>query len=209
MSVDWPPALHVWPRGLALDYPGAEPLSLGVVQGGDGDGVGGGQKLSEPLSEHPGLGPGGAAWVMVTQRVLHVCGSACGAPGRECHPPASPFGDGSKSTEEGDAHPPIPPSAWAGSRGGGTGPAPATAGFQPCPAPGSCREGSGQAVASPALLVLLNLPPALRQGASKGALHPLWLPGQVGLGGGAKLCLFPRLRLRLPPGWGPLPQPAR
>lgn len=90
--MDWPPALHVWPKGLALDCPRDEPQNLGMVQGGDGDGVGEAKKLSEPLSERPGLGPGGAAWVTVTRRALHVCGSACGAPGRECHPPASPLG---------------------------------------------------------------------------------------------------------------------
>lgn len=79
------------------------------------------------------------------------------------------------------------------------------ASFQPCRCPGSSEEGTSLAVASPALLVRLNLSPSLHKAAQKGVLHPLWLPRQVGLGGGAKLCLFPRLRLWLPPGLGPLP----
>lgn len=79
------------------------------------------------------------------------------------------------------------------------------AGFQPCPCPGSSKEGASLAVAIPALLVWLNLSPSIRKAAQKAVLHQLWLPGQVGLGGGAKLCLFPRLRLRFPPGLGPLP----
>lgn len=119
-------------------------------------------------------------------------------------PPACvPFGDHSNSTKEGDAHPPIPPSAWAGSWGGGTGPAPATAGFQPCPAPGSSWEGSGPTVASPALLVRLNLPPSLRQGASKGALRPLRLPGQVGAGWRSKALPFSQAQAPASPRHGP------
>lgn len=58
MSVDWPPALHVWPGGLALDYPGAEPQSLGVVQGGDGDGVGEANNCLSPCQSARG-------WVLV------------------------------------------------------------------------------------------------------------------------------------------------
>jgi len=38
VSVDWPPALHAWPGGLAEDYPGAEPWSLVMGREGDGDG---------------------------------------------------------------------------------------------------------------------------------------------------------------------------
>lgn len=82
------------------------------------------------------------------------------------------------------------PQLWAGS-------------FQPCPYPGSGEEGTSLAVANPAPLVWLNPSPSLHKAAQKGVLHPLWLPRQVGLGGGAKLCLFPRLWL--PPGLGPLP----
>lgn len=93
---------------------------------------------------------------------LCMWGSGQGMP-----PACVPFGDHSNSTKEGDAHPPIPPSAWAGSWGGGTSPAPATAGFQPCPAPGSCWEGSGLTVASPALLVPLNLPPSLTRASQR------------------------------------------
>lgn len=77
--------------------------------------------------------------------------------------------------------------------------------FQPCPYPGSGEEGISLAVANPAPLVWPNHSPSLHKAAQKGVLHPLWLPRQVGLGGGAKLCLFPRLRLWLPPGLGLLP----
>lgn len=58
MSVDWPPALHVRPRGLALDYPGADSQSLGVVQGGDGDGVGEAKNCPSPCQSARG-------WVLV------------------------------------------------------------------------------------------------------------------------------------------------
>lgn len=75
------------------------------------------------------------------------------------------------------------------------------ASFQSCPCLGSSEEGASLAVASLALLVRLNLSPSLRKAARKGVLHPLWLPRQVGLGGGAKLCLFPRLRLCFPQAW--------
>lgn len=56
--MDWPPALHTWPRGLALDYPGAEPQSLGVVQGGEGDGVG-------EVKNCRSLCQGARGWVLV------------------------------------------------------------------------------------------------------------------------------------------------
>lgn len=127
--MDWPPALHAWPWGAG----GGLPRSRATKPG---HGVGrewgwwrwrGGQRLSEPLSEHPGLGPGGAAWVTVMRRALRACASACGALGRESHQPWSPLGTGSKSREEGNVHPPIHPSAWADWWGGETGPTPATA----------------------------------------------------------------------------------
>jgi len=135
---------------------------------GEGRGWGrwpaGSQKLSEPLSEHPGLGPGGTAWVMVMRRVLHACTSACGAPGRESHPPGSPMETGAKSTEQGNAHPPIRPSTWADLWGEETAPAPARAlssRFPALPLWGSSEEGASLDVASPALLVRLNLSPSL------------------------------------------------
>lgn len=58
VSVDWPPALHVWPKGLALDYPRAEPQSLGMGQGGDGDGVGEAKNCWTPCQSARG-------WVLV------------------------------------------------------------------------------------------------------------------------------------------------
>lgn len=58
MSVDWPLALHVWPRELALDYPGAKSQSLAVVQGGDGDGVGEANTCLNPCQSTRG-------WVLV------------------------------------------------------------------------------------------------------------------------------------------------
>jgi len=115
---------------------------------------------------------------------------------------------GAKSTEQGNAHPPIRPSTWADLWGEETAPAPARAlssRFPALPLWGSSEEGASLDVASPALLVRLNLSPSLCKAPWKGVLHPLWLPRQVGLDGGAKLCLSPRLRLWLPQGLGPPP----
>lgn len=54
--MDWPPALHAWPGRLVEDYPGAEPLSLVVGWGGDGDGGRGSPKTVRPLVRAPGAG---------------------------------------------------------------------------------------------------------------------------------------------------------
>lgn len=56
MSMDWPPALHARSWGMAENYPRAEPRSLVVGQGGDGDGGRGRPKTVGTLVTPPGAG---------------------------------------------------------------------------------------------------------------------------------------------------------
>lgn len=166
-------------------------------------GPGGGQRLSESLSERPGLGPGGAAWVTVMRRVLRACASACGALGRECHPPGSPLGTVSKSTEEGNVHPPIHPSAWADLWAGETGPAPLSSQFPALPLsreqrgrckPCCCQPGSAS-VAEPFTIPAQSRP--------KGSFAPAVVAQAGGAGWRSKALPFSQAQARASPRLGP------
>lgn len=212
MSADWPPALHAWPGGPAKDYPGAEPRSLVVGRGGDGSGGGvgwagvggrggGGQKLSEPLSGRPGLGPGGAAWVTVTRGALHASASACGALGRG--PPAHPRPPRAPALRAPRrAMPTLPsiPLAWAGSWGRGTGPA-------PCHSPGqvvpSLAPGRGAARKALALLVRPNRSTTPARSCPKGSFAPAAAARAGGSGWRSKALPFSQAQAPASPRLGP------